>query len=258
MYPDKIIFDMDLYQILIVVGFFFALLYLRLWGDRLGFSASLQNLCIVGAVLAMLGGAGSAILMQSLYHYLESGIFEQNGATFYGGLLGGAAVFLLIYFVGGTLLVKNGEANERFFELSEIAAGSIAVAHAFGRLGCLCAGCCHGAVTNAWYGVYNATLGQRTVPTQLFEALFLFFLFALLTRRIHRNKSGNLSVYLCAYALWRFLIEYIREDERGATVVSFLTPSQFVAVLLFLVGVGFWFFQRALKQRNAHADGGEP
>ena len=41
-----------------------------------------------------------------------------------------------------------------------------------------------------------------------------------------------------AYAVWRFLAEYLRADDRGATVVSFLSPSQFVAVLLFALGVG--------------------
>lgn len=44
------------------------------------------------------------------------------------------------------------------------------------------------------------------------------------------------SIYLMAYGVFRFAIEYVRDDYRGASGVAFLTPSQLTAVLLAIFG----------------------
>ena len=255
MYPYDLFLGLDLYDLSIAVGFLAALLYFRIFADRRGFGATLQNTVIVGALLAVFGGYCSAVLFQAFYNYLSDGVFEianNTGATFYGGLIGGAAVFLLFYFTVGTLLLRkqNESPRSRFWCLTEIAAGSIALAHGIGRLGCLFAGCCHGKVTDAWYGVYNDYLEAKTVPIQLFEAIFLFALAACITYRLIKGAYGNLGLYLCAYAVWRFSIEFLRTDDRGQSIVPFLTPSQFIAVCLFAVGVALrivegYFLRRA-------------
>lgn len=241
MYPNEIILGMGMYEILIALGFSCALGYFRIFADRRGFGANLQNLVIGCALAALIGGYGFAVLTQAVYNALDGGRFEivnTTGATFYGGLIGGAGLFLGIYFLAGRFLLKPREAVENFPYLSEIAAGSIAVAHGFGRLGCLFAGCCHGAKTDAWYGIYHTYIGAKVVPVQLFEAGFLFALCGLLTWRLIRGKRNNLAVYLMAYAVWRFFAEYLRADDRGSTVVSFLSPSQLTAVALFVFGAG--------------------
>ncbi|MBR2925982.1 MAG: prolipoprotein diacylglyceryl transferase [Clostridia bacterium] len=253
MYPYDIFLGLDLYQICIAVGFFLALYYLRLWGDTRKFPARLQNLCIAGAVVAVIVGAGSAIVMQGFYNHLAGGAFQisrSTGATFYGGLIGGALAFLAVYFIGGHYLLPKGLAGERFFEMSEIAAGSIAIAHAFGRFGCLFAGCCHGQVTDAWFGVYHVRLDAKVVPVQLYEAIFLLLLFGYLTFRLSKGKHANLAIYLSSYAVWRFFAEYLRADDRGQTVIPFLSPSQLTALLLFALGIGLVFLERFLRQKQ--------
>lgn len=252
MYPNEIFLGMGMYEILMVLGFFGSLLCFRIFADRFGFGVRMQNLCIVCALAALIGGYGSAVLFQAFYNALEGGGFVINantGATFYGGLIGGVAVFLLVYFVAGRFLLEKGETVKNFPLLADIAAPAIAVAHGMGRLGCLFAGCCHGRVTTAWYGIYNAYLHQKTVPLQLFEAIFLFALCALLILRLLNRRKNNLAVYLMAYAIWRFLLEFWRADDRGASPLSFLSPSQFIAVILFLVGAGMllWSILRARK-----------
>ncbi len=252
MYPNEIFLGMGMYEILMVLGFFGSLLCFRIFADRFGFGVRMQNLCIVCALAALVGGYGSAVLFQAAYNALEGGKFEitsTTGATFYGGLIGGVAVFLIVYFLAGHFLLQKGETVENFALLSNIAAPAIAVAHGMGRIGCLFAGCCHGKVTTAWYGVYNAYLHQKTVPLQLFEAIFLFALCGLLILRLLQRKGNNLAIYLMAYAVWRFLLEFSRADDRGASPISFLSPSQFIAVILFLVGGGMllWSVLRARK-----------
>jgi phosphatidylglycerol:prolipoprotein diacylglycerol transferase len=257
MYPYDVVLGFDLYDLSIVVGFFAALVFFRFWADRRNFSVGLQNLCIVGALVAIVGGYGLAVVTQAFYNFMESGRFEiasSTGATFYGGLIGGAGSFLLVYFVGGAILLKNREHLQRFFSLSEIAAGSIALAHGFGRIGCLFAGCCYGKVTDAWYGVYNVYLGQSTVPVQLFEAMFLFALAFYLSYRLGKQQKGNLGIYLIFYAVWRFLVEFLRDDHRGETIVSFLSPSQLVAIVLILVGVGLWWLEYRLAKRSGEKE----
>ena len=255
MYPYELFWGLGLYEILMVVGFFLALLYFRLLADRRGLGADLQNLVIVCALAGLFGGYGCSVLTQAVYNALESGRFEitqSTGATFYGGLIGGAGIFILVYFALGHFWPGRGEPRRCFGTVSEIAAGSIGLAHAFGRLGCLCAGCCHGRVTDAWYGIYHVRLQQKVIPVQLFEAIFLLALCGFLTWRFFRGRKGNLALYLMLYAVWRFFIEYLRADDRGATVVSFLSPSQLTAVLLFAVGAGLYLWGLLRERKGTH------
>lgn len=257
MYPYELFWGLGLYEILMVLGFFLALLYFRFLADRTGFGADLQNLVIVCALCGLFGGYGFSVLTQAVYNALESGHFEitkNTGSTFYGGLVGGAAVFLLVYFVVGHFWLGKGEPRRNLGQVSEIAAGSITLAHAFGRLGCLCAGCCHGKVTDAWYGMYHVYLKQKTVPVQLFEAVFLLVLCAFLTWRFFKGRKGNLALYLMLYAVWRFFIEYLRADDRGATVVPFLTPSQLTAVVLFVLGAGLFVWGKLRERKRKSND----
>lgn len=256
MYPYDIILGIDLYVIALALAIISALVMFRIFADCAKISAKLQNLCIVSAAFAIPLGYFSAVLFQALYNiekYGEFRIDSQTGATFYGGLIGGAAIFLLIYFIGGSRIFgEKRDHIKSFFFIADIAAISIAVAHAFGRLGCLMAGCCHGKVTDKWYGIYMPALEAKVVPIPLFEALFLFALAGLFAYMLLHKKSGTLAYYMMFYGAWRFFIEYARDDYRGTTIVSFLTPSQLIAVLMVIGGALFSFIQeRASKEDEA-------
>ncbi|MBQ7375811.1 MAG: prolipoprotein diacylglyceryl transferase, partial [Clostridia bacterium] len=56
---------------------------------------------------------------------------------------------------------------------------------------------------------------------------------------------------MAIYGVWRFVIEYFRSDDRGSTLVSFLSPSQFIAVLMIIGSVALFFGQRAIMKKNA-------
>ena len=49
-----------------------------------------------------------------------------------------------------------------------------------------------------------------------------------------------MNVYLIAYGVFRFLIEYARGDDRGSFIPG-LTPSQFWAIIMILMGISFFF-----------------
>ena len=256
MYPYPIFLGVDLYTLLLCVGIFSALLIFRIFSDREKMYWKFQNFCVIVGTVAITLGVGSAVLFQAFYNFMDDpgrgfSINQSTGSTFYGGLIGGAVSFLLIYFVVGSFLFKkNKEHINGFFNVANIGAASIAAAHGFGRLGCLMAGCCYGAQTDAWYGVYFVGYDIKAVPIQLFEAIFLFALFGFFIYRLIRGKNYNLPIYMIAYGLWRFIIEFFRADDRGATIVSFLSPSQLIAILMIGGAFGVFYLEKWFRKNH--------
>ncbi len=92
-------------------------------------------------------------------------------------------------------------------------------------------------VSNGW-GYY--------IPTQLYEAIFLFILFGVLTLLFFKRSNITMPVYLISYAIWRFIIDIFRGDPRGATVLG-LEPSQWMSVLFIVLGVGMLVYYKVKK-----------
>ncbi len=115
--------------------------------------------------------------------------------------------------------------------------------HAFGRAGCLMAGCCWGAPTNASVGLefpaYSVVylergaplLGDSTLPlhpTQIYEAVGLLAIWAvLLGLRSSRDIEAPWrmsSRYLVAYGILRFIGELMRGDPTRGYLVEGTAP----------------------------------
>ncbi len=260
MYPYNIIegIPFNLYDLFLCVGIIVCLIVFDRLAEGYPLRYKLQNLTFITAGFAIILGLGSAVLFQAFYNFGQSGEFvidSGTGATFYGGLIGGAAVFIAVYFVAGRFIFPDKYHIRSFFSMANCAVPSILVAHAFGRIGCLMAGCCHGAQTDAWYGIYMHTEAYgyaKCVPTQLFEALFLFGLFAWTVIRVKKKRSYNLPIYMMAYGAWRFFIEFLRTDDRGQLFTKALSPSQIIACVMILGGVALILFERYYE--NKHGD----
>jgi prolipoprotein diacylglyceryltransferase len=54
----------------------------------------------------------------------------------------------------GVIQQKRRHARFSFLTLTDLLAMSLAITHAFGRIGCLAAGCCWGAVTQSGFGIH--------------------------------------------------------------------------------------------------------
>ncbi|MBQ9729751.1 MAG: prolipoprotein diacylglyceryl transferase [Clostridia bacterium] len=256
MYPERIFLGMYLYDICLLVGVLAALFLADKLIVKSGFSLGLQRLVLVDAFVSVVVGYGFAVLFQSFYNFLDTGVFQIRGATFYGGLIGGVGAFLAVWFLAGKKFCAEGEHIRRFPDMLNVGACCVPFAHAFGRLGCLFAGCCHGRETTAWYGIYMLTPkdGWKTVvPIQLFEAIFLFALSAVLILLFFKDKKLRLplmAIYCGAYGAWRFVIEFFRGDSRGKTIVSFLSPSQLTAILLVGFAIGYFVWWAVKRQKS--------
>ena len=264
MYPDELFnilgVSIDLYTICFIVGIIACLIYMRIAMKKSGYSPTASDTILVVGIFAIMFGLAFAVLFQSFYDFLKhpDGGFRITGRmTFLGGLLGGIFAYLGIYLLYTKLInprLKEGnffksDMNKGIWYAIRFIPPSITLAHAFGRIGCLCAGCCHGEPTDAWFGIYNAELGQNAVPVQLFEAIFLFILTVFMIILFFKFKFiDNLALYLVSYGVWRFMIEFFRADDRGGKILG-LYPSQFWSIIMVIAGIAFFFIYRYFDKK---------
>ena len=254
MFPQVEFLGLDLYYWMIVVGILAAMIVFRVFHKKAGLTVKVFNFSLLVGAAAIIFGYLSAVLFQSWYSFLATGKFVWGaGATFYGGLIGAAVVFLSFYFGVGHFFFRDRAHIAEFNRMLSLAIPCIVLAHAFGRIGCLFDGCCYGALTDSSIGI-NMWVGgewQRRIPIQLFESLFLFMLFgALLFLTVKKKFEYTASVYLIVYGVWRFFIEFARDDDRGASGIVFLSPSQLTAIVMVLIGIILIFLYRLVLKKH--------
>ena len=256
MYPNELFnifgISIDLYSICFIVGIIACFVFTYIALKKCGYSYTARDTIMIIGIFAILIGILSAALFQAFYNLIAGRGFTFQGMTFIGGLIGGVISFLGIYFlyvyvINPRLKEKNffkSDMNKGVWYLLRIAPISITIAHAFGRLGCMFAGCCHGHVTHEWYGIWNEGLHAHTVPIQLYEAIFLFTISVAMIVLLFAFKfKYNMSLYLVSYGVWRFIIEYFRADYRGDFIPG-LSPSQFWSIVMVLLVVAIFFVYR--------------
>ena len=253
-------FAIDMYTVWIVFGIIVCLIFTIFAMKKCGYSATATDAIIIIGILSTILGFLFAMLFQAIYDFLSDpsvGFRINGGMTFIGGLIGGVIVFLGLYFLYVYVInprLKDGnffksDMNKGVWYFLRIAPISITIAHAFGRIGCLFAGCCHGHETDAWYGVWSHNANAVVVPTQLFESIFLFVLNAVLFVMLFVfHLKDTLAVYLVSYGVWRFIIEYFRADYRGSFIPG-LSPSQFWSIIMVLLGIAAFFLYRYFDKK---------
>ena len=252
MLPEINIFGLELpmFGIMIPIGVLcFTFLSIRLFRKAGASEEKIDKLIIT---VALAGGmfALSAAFFDALWHniseYKETGVFiwEWWGITYSGGLFGAIIAYLVAYF-----LIIRDERHNIFMYLDIVVLG-LAIAHGFGRIGCFCGGCCYGKTVephtflSIYYPINDArTIWEWVLPTQLYEAAFLF-LFAGGLWFIKKNRS---AWYLIGYNVFRFFLEYLRGDDRGASPFGFLSPSQFLSIVMLLMGIALLIFRKDIE-----------
>ena len=248
MMPYPIFLNIHIYGIMIAIGVLCAFATLFAVAKKKSIDGKFTDFVFYNGLVSIAVGFGSAALFQAVYDYIEdpsAGFHSNGGLTFIGGLIGGVICFLLIY------AFYRGKYTARLYQTISILPCSILIAHAFGRVGCFFAGCCYGKETDSFLGVQFPDLPNPVHPTQLYEAAFLFVMFAIcLYLVIKKDFKHNLSVYLMAYGIFRFFLEYLRDDHRGALVGS-ISPSQFWSLLMVVAGVAVFFVVRRIYGKVA-------
>ena len=163
-------------------------------------------------------------------HYLLETLRE--GFVFYGALIGGL----------GGVAIYAARHKLPYLAFVDLFSPSLVLAHAFGRIGCFCAGCCYGMECDCAISVVFPTgaiapAGVPLLPTQLMESAFLFILSVVLVRMLKKEKVFGVvaSWYMILYGAWRFAIEFFRDDERG--FIGALSTSQFISIFAVAAGI---------------------
>lgn len=131
-----------------------------------------------------------------------------------------------------------------FWRTGDVLIPGLVIAHAFGRLGCVAAGCCYGRPTGSSWGLHLPDelvepefRGLALHPVQLYEATALAILFLGLLL-LHRRKAFDgqiVFVYFMAYPVIRSIVEVFRGDPiRGFVIDGVLSTSQFISILVFV------------------------
>lgn len=246
MYPELFRignFPITTYGIWLALGMLFALMAAARLGARDGIPR--ERIYDLGLWTLVSALVGSKLLM----FLVEPGVqvftldFLRSGGVFYGGLIGG--------FVAVVVLVRFYKLN--FWKVADALAPGVALGQAFGRQGCFAAGCCWGKETHGFLGVHFTQAGHEYTgvpvvdatghdaylyPTQLIESLTMLLVFGVLVY-LHGHKKFNGQVFITygiIYSIFRFLIEFIRDDPRGdlfgLTTATGLSTSQLVSLVV--------------------------
>ena len=158
-------------------------------------------------------------------------VWEEAGSVLYGWILGG---FLALYVLSRLMKLS-------FLKVSDTLAIWLLSAQILNRFGCTAAGCCYGKPLNAFWAVYNPTVGLRLHPVQLYEAIFDLVLIVIIQAQKKTFDGKKTLIYFIGYPVGRFFLEFFRGDNLPA--VFGLTVPQLTSVFILLVIFFFWLAQ---------------
>jgi phosphatidylglycerol:prolipoprotein diacylglycerol transferase len=168
--------------------------------------------------------------------------FWAGGLTYYGGFLGAT--------LAAWVLLRRDRFP--FWKAADMAGFAVPLGLTFGRMGCLMAGCCFGSTCDlpwavSFPGSSPASLEQfkehllpsahmwslPVHPTQVYESAACLAIAAVCLVWIHPRKRYDgqvFAAFLALYAVARFLVEFLRRDDRGGAVG--LSTSQLLGIAL--------------------------
>ncbi len=238
------------YGLLVAVGFLVGYYLARRRFEHKGLPlVFFDQLIFVIMVSGILGARLFFILLETPASLLSDPLsffrIWEGGLVYFGGFIG-AFVGIAIYSYIKELSLLG---------ILDALAVPLLLSHAIGRLGCFAAGCCYGLPTDSILGVVFsdpealAPLGVRLHPTQLYSALgdFLLFLGLLKLEKKVVTRGVLFASYLMSYGGFRFLIEFIRNDDRGP-VWQALWPSQWISIAAIFAGGALLVYVKKTKR----------
>lgn len=196
------------YGIMVAAGFLACVTHLTILGIRAGRSPAFGSDFAFWLMLFGIIGARLAYIVANINYYLQDPWaivrVDQGGLIYYGGFIGA--------FIAGIVFARIKQLS--ILALADYAVSALPLGHAFGRIGCFLNGCCYGSMSTLPWSVFQQ--GGRRHPVQLYEALLNLAIYALLFLAYRRRKRNGeiLAIYCMIYPLGRFLLEFLRGDER--------------------------------------------
>lgn len=193
------------------IGFRYFLYLRKKQGDRI--ESSNRVWAIIGAIFGALFGSRLLGMLENPPGLLEANntlLYIYQNKTIVGGLLGGLA---------GVELIKKA-IGERH-STGDLFVYPLILAMIIGRIGCFSMGVyeeTYGLPTSLPWGM-NLGDGQLRHPVSLYEIIFLIILWqtlAFISRRWPLVNGGRFKLFMIAYLLFRFLLDFIKPGYRFA------------------------------------------
>lgn len=189
------------------------------------------DLALIIMITGFIGGRLAHVFYEEFSFYQEFPLevfkFWKGGFVFYGGFL----LSLISVFVFLRLKKQN------FYFWADFLAPYLGLTYAMGRVGCFFEGCCYGSHCELPWAV------ARRHPTQLYMVVAELILVAaimLLNKKKQLTTGLIFLLWVCGHSINRFVIEYYREDERGAFIMN-LSISQITSALIFISALALIF-----------------
>jgi phosphatidylglycerol:prolipoprotein diacylglycerol transferase len=181
--------------------------------------------------------------------FLEIFAVYHGGLVYYGGLIGAT--------LAGILYVRLKKLP--LWKLADVLAPSIALGHAFGRIGCLLNGCCYGRVCHLPWAIHfpqgHETYPNGVHPTEIYESALNLALYAALVWLYRRKKFDGqvFAAYLMSYAVLRSFVELFRGDYPPEQyLLGWITPAHLVSIVILAAGlILFLILRRQTSQPPA-------
>lgn len=248
-------FSIRWYGVMAALGLLAATLILNSNRKYIGMTKEQCSNAVMVALIAGILGARIFYVVQ-FFDLYRNNLFEivridRGGLVYYGGFI--LAVLSLIFY--------SRIAKIDIIRLWDGFTPALAVAHAFGRIGCFLNGCCYGKPTSLFLGVVYPDgseparrYGDAALhPVQLYEAgenLLCAVLYFYLVRKAPRGVAG--ASYLIIYGILRFVNELARGDHK--LIWNLFTPAQLIGIVLIAAGsIMMTFFLRRREKTSADA-----
>jgi len=283
------------YGFMIVTGFILGMLVCTRQGRRHGgYHEEVMDFGFWALIGGMIGARVVFIMVNAREYFIEKPFVEvpqlgikipavlaiwQGGLVFYGAALGGFIAFV----------IYAKKRNLPMLKMADMLIPALPLAHAFGRMGCVAAGCCWGDAFyhmhegkvvadiplamrfpegSLAYGSLLRTENPEVVgymkevghtlplfPSQIMEAFgvlaIFFFLNWVLSRKWFHGQV--LLTYAIVYPILRSTLEFFRGDAgRGYVIDGVLSTSQFISILVASASLITLFVLR--KKQKAAAD----
>lgn len=200
----------------------------------------LSTAITLGIIYAIIGGK----FVYLMTNYSESISLSNFLLTLGSGFSIMGSLFFGVIFVARYLKKQNLPIRQTF----DAIAPYMALLQGFGRIGCFFAGCCYGTPFHGLWAIqytddYSlAPCGIMLHPTQLYSALLLFLLAAVLFK-MRLASSINLhgivaASYLLISGMERFLIDFLRAEHfEKKLYMHFFTIDQLWTLPIILCGI---------------------
>ncbi len=240
------------YGFMIAIGFLLGFWLAAREAKRIGVPH--EPLADVGFAAVLAGIVGSRIVyVMTNWPVFAGRPFDmikiwEGGLVFYGGVIAAVPAAIWVARRKGLPVWRT----------ADIWAPSLAIAHAVGRIGCFCAGCCHGSPVQdlPWAVTFThpetlAIQGVPLHPTQLYESFaevlnfsLLFFFF-----RPRKTFDGQLFwIYMLNYSIIRVVTEQYRGDLVRGFIIPGISTSTAISAALFVTALAFLLILRKRRE----------